>query len=159
ANAIAISGAARSMVLLGDPQQLDSPLQGSHPDGVEASALQHLLGAHLTLPPDRGIFLPVTWRLAPSICALTSELFYESRLVSRPGLEKQRLDGVGDLPGNGLWFADVDHDGNTSASDEEVAVIVRLVAELTAADARWTNKDGVVAPLTLDDVLIVSPFN
>src|SRR5262249_23362139 len=94
-----------------------------------------------------------------SICALTSELFYESRLVSRTGLEKQRLDGVGDLSGNGLWFADVDHDGNTSASDEEVAVIVRLVAELTAADARWTNKDGVVAPLTLDDVLIVSPFN
>jgi uncharacterized protein len=159
ANTVAVSGAARSMVLLGDPQQLDSPLQGSHPDGVEASALQHLLGAHLTLPPDRGIFLPVTWRLAPSICALTSELFYESRLFSKPGLERQRLDGVGDLTGNGLWFVDVEHDGNTSASDEEVVVVERLVAELTSEGARWMNKDGELARLTLDDVLVVAPFN
>ncbi len=159
ANAIAMSGAARNMVLLGDPRQLDSPLQGSHPDGVEASALQHLLGTHLTLPPDRGIFLPVTWRLAPSVCALTSELFYESRLASKDGLERQRLDGVGELAGNGLWFVDVDHDGNTSASDEEVAVVARLVAELTGADARWTNKAGELSALALDDVLVVSPFN
>ena len=159
ANAIAISAAARSTVLLGDPQQLDSPLQGSHPDGVEASVLQHLLGAHLTLPPDRGIFLPVTWRLAPSICALTSELFYESRLVSRKGLEAQTLEGAGALSGNGLWFADIDHDGNTSASDEEVDAIATVVRALTNGDARWRNKDGKLATLTLADVLIVSPFN
>ncbi|HEY4305093.1 MAG TPA: TM0106 family RecB-like putative nuclease [Gemmatimonadaceae bacterium] len=159
ANAIAVSSAARSMVLLGDPQQLDSPLQGSHPDGVEASALQHLLGAHLTLPPDRGIFLPVTWRLAPSICALTSELFYESRLVSKSGLERQVLDGVGTLSGSGLWFADVDHDGNTSASDEEVNVIASLIDTLTAPNARWINRAGETKTLTLNDILIVSPFN
>jgi uncharacterized protein len=159
ANAVAISGAATNMVFLGDPRQLDSPLQGSHPDGVEASALEHLLGAHLTLPPDRGIFLPVTWRLAPSICALTSELFYESRLVSRDGLDRQRVDGVAGIVGNGLWRVEVEHDDNTSASDEEVEIVAALVERLTSGDARWTDRHDHSARITLDDVLIVSPFN
>ena len=36
--------AAQSLVLLGDPSQLDQPLQGTHPPGIEVSALQHVLG-------------------------------------------------------------------------------------------------------------------
>ena len=43
ASAIAVAPAARSIVLLGDPQQLDQPLQGSHPPGAERSALGHVL--------------------------------------------------------------------------------------------------------------------
>ena len=39
ANAIAVSSAARSVILLGDPQQLDQVVQGSHPPGAERSAL------------------------------------------------------------------------------------------------------------------------
>ena len=35
---------AEGLVLLGDPQQLDQPLQGSHPPGADRSALGHLLG-------------------------------------------------------------------------------------------------------------------
>jgi uncharacterized protein len=66
ANVLAVSAAANSIVLLGDPQQLDQPQKGSHPEGVNASALQHILGEHQTIPDDRGIFLPVTWRLAPA---------------------------------------------------------------------------------------------
>ena len=31
-------------VLIGDPQQLERPLKGSHPVGAEKSALQHLIG-------------------------------------------------------------------------------------------------------------------
>ena len=36
--------AARNVVLLGDPQQLEQPIQGSHPGGCDTSALEHLLG-------------------------------------------------------------------------------------------------------------------
>ncbi|HCN83356.1 MAG TPA: hypothetical protein DIT07_07000, partial [Sphingobacteriaceae bacterium] len=36
---VAVSQAATNMVLLGDPQQLKQPLQGSHPEGTEVSAL------------------------------------------------------------------------------------------------------------------------
>ncbi len=104
ANVLAVSAAAASIVLLGDPQQLDQPQKGSHPEGVGASALEHILGEHPTIPPERGIFLPVTWRLAPSICAFTSELFYDGKLESKPGLERQRLVGTGELDGSGLWL-------------------------------------------------------
>ncbi len=159
ANAIAVSGAARSMVLLGDPQQLDQPQRGSHPDGVDASVLAHVLGDDLTIPPDRGIFLPVTWRLSPAICAFTSELFYASRLVSRPSLEHQVLAGIDGVSGSGLWYLDVAHDGRTSSSDEEVEAVVHLVATLTRENSTWVRGDESSAPVTLDDVLVVSPFN
>ncbi len=58
ANVLAASQAARSLVLLGDPQQLEQPQKGSHPDGVDVSALDHVLGGAHTMPDDRGIFLP-----------------------------------------------------------------------------------------------------
>src|SRR5712664_3378020 len=44
ADVIAVSQAAKNLVLLGDPQQLERPLQGTHPPGVAVSALQHVLG-------------------------------------------------------------------------------------------------------------------
>jgi len=44
ADTLAAATSASSVVLLGDPQQLEQPIQGSHPDGCAASALQHLLG-------------------------------------------------------------------------------------------------------------------
>jgi superfamily I DNA and/or RNA helicase len=90
ANVLAVSQAAESIVLLGDPRQLEQPVQGSHPDGVGVSALDHVLGTHATIPSDRGLFLGETWRLHPDICLFNSELFYEGRLTSRPGLGQQR---------------------------------------------------------------------
>lgn len=159
ANVLAVSHAAKSVVLLGDPQQLEQPQKGSHPVGVNASALQHILGEHQTLPSDRGIFLPVTWRLAPSICSFTSELFYETRLASKLGLERQRLTGVGDFDGSGLWVVEVDHDGNRNSSIEEIEVVADLAARLTALGARWTDEHGKDKQMTSNDILVVSPYN
>ena len=84
-----------------------------------------MLGEDLTIPRNRGIFLPITWRLSPAICAFTSELFYASRLASRPTLERQVLTGLKELAGSGLWCLDVAHDGRTSSSDEEVFARIR----------------------------------
>lgn len=53
----------KSIVLLGDPRQLEQPMQGSHPEGTDVSALDHILGKHATIPADRGLFLAETWRL------------------------------------------------------------------------------------------------
>ena len=90
ANVLAISHAAPNMVLLGDPQQLDQPMQATHPDGTAVSAFEHLLGGRRTIEPSRGLFLEETWRLNPEICRFTSEAFYEGKLQSRPGLDGQR---------------------------------------------------------------------
>jgi predicted RecB family nuclease len=159
ANSLAVSHAAQAIVLLGDPQQLDQPQKGSHPDGVNASALEHMLGEHKTIPLDRGLFLPITWRLAPSICAFTSELFYDGKLRSKPGLENQRLTGSGDFDGSGLWVVEVDHDGNRNSSTEEVEAVAGLAARLTAPGARWIDELGKEKRITGQDILVVSPYN
>jgi len=159
ANVLAIAQSAKSLVLLGDPQQLEQPIQGAHPEGAAASALEHVLAGHRTIPEDRGLFLEETWRLPPTICALTSELFYERRLKSHAGLERQAL--LGDLPfaGAGLWYVPVPHDANRSASPEEVGVVVDLVQILTEGGACWRDRDGAEHALGLADILVIAPYN
>ena len=122
ANVLAISHAAPNMVLLGDPQQLDQPMQGTHPDGTAVSALEHLLGGRRTIEPGRGLFLEETWRLNPEICRFTSEAFYEGKLKSRTGLDGQRIVSSGPLDGAGLRFLPVIHRANQSSSDEEAGL-------------------------------------
>jgi len=159
ANVLAASQCARSVVLLGDPQQLEQPQQGTHPDGADLSALEHMLRGHKTMPVDRGIFLPETWRLAPSICAFTSEVFYEGRLRSRPGLEREVLVRTAPREGAGLWVAGVAHEGNQNSSSEEVEIVDRIVVGLLRPGARWIDGSGVEKPMTPQDVLVVAPYN
>jgi uncharacterized protein len=160
ANAVGVAQAARSVVLLGDPQQLEQPRKGTHPDGVSTSALQHMLGENqATISPDRGVFLDQTWRLCPAISAFTSEVFYEGKLRSREGLERQRILGAGELDGSGLLVVGAEHDGNRTSSDEEVAMVAQLVARLTSPVVRWTDVDGNEHPLRGEEVLVVAPYN
>ncbi len=159
ANALAASQAARSVILLGDPQQLEQPIQGSHPPGCDASALDHLLAGHSTMPPERGLFLGETWRLHPTIAAFTSELFYEGRLLARENCERQRIVGPTRFAGSGLRLCMVDHVGNQTSSPEEIERVAEIVAELTAGAAAWINVDGQEKLLALRDILVVSPYN
>jgi uncharacterized protein len=59
----------------------------------------------------------------------------------------------------GLLFVPVRHTGNVQGSDEEVAVIARIVGEL--AQATHTGKEGEdLGPLDVTrDVLVVAPYN
>jgi predicted RecB family nuclease len=159
ANVLAISPAAKSVVLLGDPQQLDQPQKGVHPPGAEASALAHLLNGRTTIEPHQGLFLRESWRLHPDLCSFTSEVFYDSRLEARPENALQRLNASGSLDGTGLRFVPVVHSGNQSDSPEEVGAIATLVEELLRNGATWTNNKGETQPLQLEDILIVAPYN
>ena len=93
--------AARPIVLLGDPNQLPQVSQGIHPDGAGASALEHVLGADRTLPADRGLFLPVTYRMHPRVNAFVSELFYDGRLETDPKNADSRSVGRGPASATG----------------------------------------------------------
>ncbi len=157
ANTLALARGAKSLVLLGDPQQLEQPSQGSHADGIGASALQYILGEEETIPPERGLFLPTTWRLSPAICAFTSEQFYAGKLSSKPGLERQTLVG-GDFDGGGLWLAEVSHEGNSSASDEEATEVSRIVSHLLQ-QTQWVDEHGNTHAIEPADIRIVAPFN
>ena len=159
ANAIAIAPAAENMILLGDPQQLDQPQKGSHPDGADVSALEHLLDGKKTIQEDRGLFLDRTYRLHPDICQFTSEMFYDSLLKSRPGLENQAIEGHPRLGQHGLRFLPVKHEGNQNSSIEEVDYIESLVKGLLASGVLWVDEHGKKRQMKQEDILIVAPYN
>ena len=45
ANVLAVSQAAKTVVLIGDPQQLDQPMQGSHPLMSDVNALRRSISS------------------------------------------------------------------------------------------------------------------
>jgi uncharacterized protein len=159
ANVLAVSQAAKTVVLIGDPQQLDQPMQGSHPEGTDVSALDHILGRQRTISPEKGLFLDQTWRLHPDICAFTSELFYDDKLVPRPGLERQVINAAPPICGSGLRYLPVIHHGNQNYSPEEASAIGVLVEGILASNAMWVDLEGWQKPITLDDIMIITPYN
>jgi predicted RecB family nuclease len=159
ANVLAVSQAAKNVVLLGDPRQLEQPMQGSHPEGTDVSALTHILGDHATIPAERGLFLEETWRLHPEICAFTSELFYENRLRSRPGLELQRIRSSSRINGSGLRFLPIVHEGNQNSSPEEADAIKDLITEILESKATWIDRENKEMAIGVNDILIIAPYN
>ncbi|MER8472752.1 TM0106 family RecB-like putative nuclease [Mesorhizobium sp. M1328] len=159
ANVLAVSQAARSVVLLGDPQQLEQPMQGSHPDGTDVSALHHLLDGEQTIGAERGLFLAETWRLHPDICAYTSELFYSGRLRPRPGLEAQKIQSAGSFSGTGLRYVAVPTEGNQNCSPEEADRVRAIVQEILGSASSWIDRNRIERPITLSDILIIAPYN
>ena len=159
ANVLATAGAARSIVLLGDPQQLDQPLQGSHPPGADRSALAHLLDGRATVRDDLGLFLEHTYRLHPDVARFTSTAFYDGRLESRPDLGGQRLQGPTPLDGTGLRYMEADHIGADSLSRSEALQVAAVVRALVESGSSWVDQDGKEQPIGYADVLIVAPYN
>ena len=159
ANVVAMADATDSIVLLGDPQQLDQPLQGSHPPGADRSALAHIIGPDATLPPHLGLFLEHTYRLHPDIAAFTSDAFYEGRLESRPNLAAQSLIGPAPLRGSGVRYLESDHVGADSVSRTEAIQVAGIVRALVESGSTWINEDGEERPIGYRDVLVVAPYN
>ena len=60
-----------------------------NPNGADASVLQHILGQHATMPPDRGVFLSQPRRMHPDVCAFISDHIYDGRLTSHPSCAVQ----------------------------------------------------------------------
>ncbi len=159
ADVIAVSHAAKNVVLLGDPQQLERPLKGSHPDGAEKSALEHLLGGRKTISEDMGFLLPLSWRLHPEVCKFTSEVFYEGKLSSHAIARSRVSEGHAWLNGAGLWFVSVEHEGNRNSCAEEVEVVARIVEGLLKPEVKWFYGAGNSRRLKEEDILIVAPYN
>jgi predicted RecB family nuclease len=152
ADVLAAGTSARSLVLLGDPNQLPQVSQGSHPEGSGRSVLQHLLGENQTVPADEGLFLAETWRLRPELCAFTSDAYYEGRLGNAAPAAARSV-----ARGNGPAWIPVEHEGHAQSSSEEVDAIVAAVEELVGTP--FTDEHGRTRPLGEGDVLVVAPYN
>ena len=159
ANVLAMGRATDSIVLLGDPQQLDQPLQGSHPPGADRSALAHLLGNDATMRPERGLFLEHTWRMHPALTKFTSAAFYEGRLESRDSLSVQALHGPDPIRGVGPRLLAADHTGSDNVAPDEARQVAALASTLVESGATWVDQEGTAQPIGWNQVLIVAPYN
>ena len=160
ANLLAVSGAAKNIILMGDQMQLEQPIQGSHPGLSGSSALEFMLMAHAVIPDDKGIFLERTYRMHPEVCAPLSEIVYEGKLQADADNSKQTIT----LPkpslitkAHGILSVSVEHEGNSQSSEEEAQLVQQLIAELKTGT--FTNKDGQQNPITDDDILVIAPYN
>lgn len=159
ANVLAVSHACRTLVLLGDPRQLEQPMQGTHPDGTDVSALDYMLAGKKTIGDEQGLFIEETRRLHPDVCRFTSEMFYEDRLKSHAGLERQTINSTSRASGTGLRYLPVLHEGNQTCSPEEADEIKKLVDAILQPNSSWIDRDGNRNPIQPKDILIIAPYN
>lgn len=162
ANLVAMGLSTKNVVLIGDQMQLSQPIQGTHPGQSGLSGLDHLMGGHSTVPPERGIFLGETRRMAPEVCDFISNAVYDGRLGSHPSTHGQQVllsDEARNLalPSAGIAFVEVEHLARTQRSVEEAeALAARYLALL---GCRWIDQLGNECTVTADDILVVSPYN
>lgn len=156
ANMVAMGRAARNIVLVGDPRQLPQVIQGAHPEPANLSCLDWMLADHATVPPDRGIFLPVSRRMHPEVCRFISNQVYEGRLTSHPDTALQGVNGTV-FPKAGAFWLPVLHEGNAQIALEEVAAIQAAARDLLKGT--WTEKNGSTRPMRQTDIIVVAPYN
>jgi uncharacterized protein len=160
-NLVAMGTATRNIVLVGDQMQLGQPIQGSHPGESGMSVLEYLLREHATIPPKRGIFLETTRRMHDDVCRFISHAVYDGRLQPHPANANRQLmlsdSAHPTLKPSGISFVEMDHSGCTQRSEAEGATIRALVDSLLAQHR--TDLDGNASDITLDDILVVAPYN
>jgi len=156
---LALSHAGKNLVLMGDPQQLKQPQKGSHPEGTEVSALEHILQKQKTISKDRGLFLETTWRMHPAINEYISELFYDKRLHTKPETANQKLEGSLVYPEPGLYVEVVKHEGNQNNSVEEAEKVVAIVNSLLQDSVYWIDCDKQKHKMTKEHIKVISPYN
>ena len=161
ANVVAMGTAARNIVLLGDQMQLGQPVQGVHPGRSGESTLEYLLDGLATVPADRGIFLPTSWRMHPAVCEFISAAVYEGRLHAEPGNGKRELvldaGAHAALVPAGIRFLPVQHEGCSQSSEPEAQAVKALYASLLGQSYR--DSTGATNPLGTSNILVVAPYN
>lgn len=155
-DAVACATSARNVVLLGDPLQLAQVSQGAHPLGTGPSVLEHLLADRHTVPPERGVFLDVSYRMHPDICRFISHAVYDDRLHAAPIASGNRVRSPG-FDGAGLRYLPVEHRNNARESAEEAERVAGAVDDLLRGYV--TVRAAAERPMTPADILIVTPYN
>jgi len=138
---------------------LKQPQKGSHPEGTEVSALEHVLQGQKTISEDQGVFLGTTWRMHPAINDYVAELFYDNRLHTKSETANQRLEGSKFYREPGLYIEWVAHEGNQNSSPEEREKVVSIVNDLLHKNIYWIDCDKQKHELKSHHIKIISPYN
>jgi uncharacterized protein len=103
------------------------------------------------------VLLETTWRMHPAVCEFVSRTMYDGRLHPVAGCELQTVESPG-LAGVGLRMLEVPHADNRQTAPEEAERIAGELASLLAG-GRWRDRRGEWHELTLQDILVVAPYN
>lgn len=153
-NTVAAARAARSVLLLGDPQQLPQVSTGVHPYPVDVSALGWLSDGAAALDPRFGYFLGESWRMDSALCERVSWLSYDGALASAAATAGRALQGV--VPG--VVSYPVEHSGCSVRSVQEAQAVVDCVRELLGRE--WVPAAGAEPrPLAAEDCIVVAAYN
>ena len=153
-NTVAAARAARSVLLLGDPQQLPQVSTGVHPYPVDVSALGWLSDGAAALDPRFGYFLGESWRMDSALCERVSWLSYDGALASAAATAGRTLQGVEP----GVVSYPVEHAGCSVRSAQEAQAVVDCVRELLGRE--WVPAAGAEPrPLAAEDCIVVAAYN
>ena len=153
-NTVAAARAARSVLLLGDPQQLPQVSTGVHPYPVDVSALGWLSDGVAALNPRFGYFLGESWRMDSALCERVSWLSYDGALASAAATAGRTLQGVEP----GVMSYPVEHAGCSVRSVQEAQAVVDCVRELLGRE--WVPAAGAEPrPLAAEDCIVVAAYN
>ena len=156
ADAVAASGSARNVILLGDPLQLAQVSIAVHPDGAGASVLSR---AHPRMEPPPSLRTAAcSWPRDPTdapggvpvrIRSVLRRSPVQPRMAAAPGHRGCRpRAGVGRGP---------HHQDRSTWSPEEAGLEV-ADAILGLLGRRWTNAEGEQSLLTAGDFMVVAPY-
>ena len=153
-NTVAAARAARSVLLLGDPQQLPQVSTGVHPYPVDVSALGWLSDGAAALDPRFGYFLGESWRMDSALCERVSWLSYDGALASAAATAGRALQGIAP----GVVSYPVEHAGCSVRSAQEAQAVVECVRELLGRE--WVPAAGAEPhPLAAEDCIVVAAYN
>lgn len=160
-NMLAMAGATRNIVLVGDQMQLAQPIQGAHPGASGLSALDYFLQGEATIAPEKGILLDTSWRMHPEICSFISEAVYDGRLQAHPDCARQQLllEGATHhaLKRQGISVVEMTHEGCSQSNEEEAVATRDLIDALIGI--QFVDREGKTGTIGLQNILVVAPYN
>ena len=157
AETLAISHAAKNIVLLGDPKQLPQVVKANHECGADLSVMEYLIGKDRNADPSKGFYLGTTWRMREEVTMYISEQFYDHDLDwKREICNEREILGMR----NGLYFSEVEHEECSRSSKIEAEKVVEIVDDLLAMTFKDSSNGEVVERMVAEsDFIIVTAFN
>jgi predicted RecB family nuclease len=172
ANLFIMSLIAKNIIIIGDQQQLEQPIQAEHAGDSGKSILEYCLDHTPIVPKDKGFFLPISRRMRKDLCKVVSKYFYQNQLYSieeagevnpkllgpDENLINVELNVQGEIctKNKGVQFIPVNHQNNPQYSLEEVEKVSEIVDNLLT---KTLTIKGETRKIIKDDIIIVSPYN
>ena len=168
ANLMIMSGCAKSILLVGDQQQLSHVSEALHDSDAGLSSLEYWLSMKKVVPNNLGVFLNKSWRMHPRITSIVSDLFYEGKLKGYENNEVNKIywrenfisEKKKQIPENGVHFEVIKHKNNSQESEEETEVIAKIIDKLHGSKFEYFS-DGQLEKgiINSEEIIVIAPYN